>query len=59
MAEPEIRQKLLSDLLSAVQQCQVRFGGKSELATETEEVLDPIQMPFNGYRFTVSCRYAK
>jgi hypothetical protein len=29
----------MSDLLSAVQQCQVRYGGKSELATENEEVI--------------------
>ena len=35
----EERQKLLTDLLSAIKACQVRFGGKSELATENEEVV--------------------
>lgn len=35
----ETRQTLLSDLLSSVKQCQIRFGGKSELATESEEVV--------------------
>ena len=35
----EQRQKLLTDLLSAIKACQVRFGGKSELATENEEVV--------------------
>jgi hypothetical protein len=39
MSEGEQRQKLMSDLLVAVQQCQVRYGGKSELATENEEVI--------------------
>ena len=38
MSESEARQKLMSALLAAVQQCQVRYGGKSELATENEEV---------------------
>ena len=38
MSELEGRQKLMSELLSSVQQCQVRYGGKSELATENEEV---------------------
>jgi len=31
------RQKLLERLLSCVKQCQVRFGGKSELATHTSD----------------------
>ncbi|XP_069192024.1 sorting nexin-29 [Procambarus clarkii] len=31
------REELLSSLLSAVQGCQVRFGGRAELATETDE----------------------
>jgi hypothetical protein len=39
MSEVEIRKKLMSELLTSVQQCQVRYGGKSELATESEEVL--------------------
>ena len=38
MSEVEIRKKLMSELLTSVQQCQVRYGGKSELATESEEV---------------------
>jgi len=33
-----VRKELLATLLIAVQQCQVRYGGKSELATENEEV---------------------
>lgn len=36
------RQTLLSNLLSCVQQCQVRYGGKSELATENEEVVSKL-----------------
>lgn len=31
------REELLSSLLAAVQGCQVRFGGRAELATETDE----------------------
>ncbi|XP_063844275.1 sorting nexin-29-like [Scylla paramamosain] len=31
------RQELLSGILSAVQGCQVRFGGRTELATESDE----------------------
>ncbi|KAK3857060.1 hypothetical protein Pcinc_036671 [Petrolisthes cinctipes] len=31
------REELLAGLLSAVQQCQVRFGGRAELATESDE----------------------
>ncbi|PSN44498.1 hypothetical protein C0J52_09063 [Blattella germanica] len=31
----EERQKLLSELLEAVKQCQIRFGGRAELATES------------------------
>ncbi len=34
-----VRKELLASLLTAVQQCQVRYGGKSELATENEEVI--------------------
>lgn len=34
-----VRKELLASLLAAVQQCQVRYGGKSELATENEEVI--------------------
>lgn len=30
------RQNLLDRLLDAVKQCQVRFGGKSELATDQD-----------------------
>uniref|UniRef100_A0A1B6CB94 Sorting nexin-29 n=1 Tax=Clastoptera arizonana TaxID=38151 RepID=A0A1B6CB94_9HEMI len=31
------RQKLLDELLSSVKQCQIRFGGKTELATEYDQ----------------------
>ncbi|KAJ9595508.1 hypothetical protein L9F63_013273 [Diploptera punctata] len=34
-SKTEERQKLLSDLLEAVKQCQIRFGGRAELATES------------------------
>ena len=33
------KQKLLDALLESVKKCQVRFGGKSELATESEDVI--------------------
>ena len=33
------KQKLLDALLDSVKQCQIRFGGKSELATEGEDVI--------------------
>ena len=33
------KQKLLDALLESVKQCQIRFGGKSELATEGEDVI--------------------
>lgn len=33
------REQLLSDLLRAVKQCQIRFGGKTELATENEKLV--------------------
>ena len=48
MSDLERRQKLMSDLLSGVQQCQVRYGGKSELATESEEVkkVHPLKVIF-------------
>ena len=36
------RQKLLSNLLNAIKSCQVRFGGKSELATENEKVVSEL-----------------
>lgn len=32
----EERQRLLAELLEAVKQCQIRFGGRSELATESD-----------------------
>ena len=38
----EERQKLLSNLLNAIKSCQVRFGGKSELATENENVVSEL-----------------
>ena len=38
----EERQKLLSNLLNAIKSCQVRFGGKSELATENERVVSDL-----------------
>ena len=38
----EDRQKLLSNLLNAIKSCQVRFGGKSELATENEKVVSEL-----------------
>ena len=39
MDSSEKRQELLSNLLSAIKDCQIRFGGKSELATESENVI--------------------
>ena len=36
MSEDE-RQQLLAGLLDAVQKCQIRFGGRTELATESDE----------------------
>ena len=41
-AKMEERQKLLTNLLSAIKSCQVRFGGKSELATENETVVSEL-----------------
>ena len=38
----EERQKLLSNLLNAIKSCQVRFGGKSELATDNERVVSDL-----------------
>ena len=35
----EKKQKLLDALLESVKECQIRFGGKSELATEGENVI--------------------
>lgn len=32
----EERQRLLAELLDSVKQCQIRFGGRSELATESD-----------------------
>lgn len=32
----EERQQLLTNLLDAVKQCQIRFGGRAELATESD-----------------------
>ncbi|XP_033609183.1 sorting nexin-29 isoform X4 [Cryptotermes secundus] len=34
-ARAEERQRLLTELLEAVKQCQIRFGGRAELATES------------------------
>lgn len=34
-SKEEERKKLLSELLEAVKQCQIRFGGRAELATES------------------------
>ena len=39
MDETEKKQILLDELLEAVKQCQIKFGGKSELATEDEDVI--------------------
>jgi len=33
----EERQRLLSELLEAVKQCQIQFGGRAELATESHQ----------------------
>jgi len=33
---PNERQAILTRLLDAVKQCQVRFGGRSELATDSD-----------------------
>ena len=41
-AKSDERQKLLSNLLNAIKSCQVRFGGKSELATENEKVVSEL-----------------
>jgi sorting nexin-29 len=38
----EKQQKLLDDLLESIKQCQIRFGGKSELATESENVISTL-----------------
>ena len=35
----EKKQELLDALLESVKECQIRFGGKSELATEGENVI--------------------
>ena len=40
------RQKLLTTLLAAVKSCQVRYGGKSELATEQEDVVAELCISF-------------
>ena len=39
MDETTKKQSLLDELLDAVKQCQIKFGGKSELATEDEHVI--------------------
>ncbi|XP_063225758.1 sorting nexin-29 [Bacillus rossius redtenbacheri] len=35
-AHYELRQRLLAELLDAVKQCQIRFGGRTELATDAD-----------------------
>ena len=42
MDELDKKQSLLESLLESVKQCQIRFGGKSELATENEEVISTL-----------------
>ena len=42
------KQKLLDELLDSVKNCQVRFGGKSELATESEEVIANLCLKFEA-----------
>ena len=42
------KQKLLDELLESVKQCQIRFGGKSELATESEEVIAQLCAKFEA-----------
>lgn len=37
LSHSEIRQQLQQGLLSAVKQCQIRFGGRTELATELDQ----------------------
>lgn len=36
------KQILLDELLESVKQCQIKFGGKSELATEAEDVISDL-----------------
>lgn len=34
---PEYRKALLSDLLNVIKDCHLRYGGKTELATENDQ----------------------
>ena len=47
-AKMEERQKLLTNLLSAIKFCQARFGGKSELATESEPIVSELCYNFEA-----------
>ena len=42
------KQSLLDDLLKSVKECQIRFGGKSELATENEDVISSLCSKFEA-----------
>ena len=42
------KQRLLDDLLQSVKECQVRYGGKSELATENEGVIANLCIKFEA-----------
>lgn len=44
----EIRQQLQQGLLSAVKQCQIRFGGRKELATELDQHVTILCMQFEA-----------
>ena len=40
------RQKLQQDLLTAAKQCHIRFGGKAELATESDSCVTQLCYAF-------------
>lgn len=42
VSHSDSRQQLQDDLLLAVKQCQIRFGGKTELATELDQYVSII-----------------
>lgn len=44
----EVRQQLQQGLLSAVKQCQIRFGGRTELATELDQHVTVLCMQFEA-----------
>lgn len=49
--ENEEKQILLDELLDSIKKCQSRFGGKTELATESEQVIEHLCLKFEAILF--------